>query len=217
MGSFCWSCSAARCWLTTWRRTSLTSSASWRASNPQSGHRAGVLPTSSARQRRERHFQSHYPRQSHLTQCWRCGSRYQSTDWRHPLPALWIFGRAGRCYYHGTGRHYARLSATHSGFCDGGGARARHRQHYPGARLTGWERYARVVRAEVLALREREFVQAARAIGVPTPTIIFRHITPNTFSLVIVMATLQIAQAILAEAALSFLGLGTGQTYPSWG
>jgi peptide/nickel transport system permease protein len=83
--------------------------------------------------------------------------------------------------------------------------------------LTGWERYARVVRAEVLALREREFVQAARAIGVPIPTIIFRHITPNTFSLVIVMATLQIAQAILAEAALSFLGLGTGQTYPSWG
>jgi ABC-type dipeptide/oligopeptide/nickel transport system permease subunit len=83
--------------------------------------------------------------------------------------------------------------------------------------LTGWERYARVVRAEVLALREREFVQAARAIGVQTSTIIFRHIMPNTFSSVIVMATLQIAQAILAEAALSFLGLGTGQTYPSWG
>ena len=83
--------------------------------------------------------------------------------------------------------------------------------------LTGWERYARVVRAEVLALREREFVQAARAIGVATPTIIFRHIMPNTFSSVIVMATLQIAQAILAEAALSFLGLGTGLSYPSWG
>jgi len=83
--------------------------------------------------------------------------------------------------------------------------------------LTGWERYARVVRAEVLALREREFVQAARAIGVPTPAIIFRHIMPNTFSSIIVMATLQTAQAILAEAALSFLGLGTGQTYPSWG
>jgi ABC-type dipeptide/oligopeptide/nickel transport system permease subunit len=83
--------------------------------------------------------------------------------------------------------------------------------------LTGWERYARVVRAEVLALREREFVQAARAIGVPTATIIVRHVLPNTFSSVIVMATLQIAQAILAEAALSFLGLGTGRTYPSWG
>jgi peptide/nickel transport system permease protein len=83
--------------------------------------------------------------------------------------------------------------------------------------FTGWERYARVVRAEVLALREREFVQAARAIGVSTPTIIFGHIMPNTFSSVIVMATLQTAQAILAEAALSFLGLGTGLTYPSWG
>ena len=83
--------------------------------------------------------------------------------------------------------------------------------------LTGWERYARVVRAEVLALREREFVQAARAIGVATPSIIFRHIMPNTFSSVIVMATLQIAQTILAEAALSFLGLGTGLSYPSWG
>jgi peptide/nickel transport system permease protein len=83
--------------------------------------------------------------------------------------------------------------------------------------LTGWERYARVVRAEVLALREREFVQAARALGVPTAMIIARHVLPNTFSSVIVMGTLQIAQTILAEAALSFLGLGTGLTYPSWG
>lgn len=83
--------------------------------------------------------------------------------------------------------------------------------------LTGWERYARVVRGEVLALREREFVQAARAIGVSNLRIAFGHIMPNTFSSVIVMATLQTAQAILAEAALSFLGLGTGRTYPSWG
>jgi len=83
--------------------------------------------------------------------------------------------------------------------------------------ITGWERYARVVRAEVLALREREFVQAARAVGVSNPKIVFGHIMPNTFSSVIVMATLQTAQAILAEAALSFLGLGTGRTYPSWG
>jgi ABC-type dipeptide/oligopeptide/nickel transport system permease subunit len=83
--------------------------------------------------------------------------------------------------------------------------------------ITGWERYARVVRAEVLALREREFVQAAHAVGVSNFKIIFGHIMPNTFSSVIVMATLQTAQAILAEAALSFLGLGTGRTYPSWG
>jgi ABC-type dipeptide/oligopeptide/nickel transport system permease subunit len=83
--------------------------------------------------------------------------------------------------------------------------------------VTGWERYARVVRAEVLALREREFVQAARAVGVSNLKIVFGHIMPNTFSSVIVMATLQTAQAILAEAALSFLGLGTGRNYPSWG
>jgi peptide/nickel transport system permease protein len=83
--------------------------------------------------------------------------------------------------------------------------------------LTGWGRYARVVRAGVLALREREFVQAARAVGVSNLKIVFGHIMPNTFSSVIVMATLQTAQAILAEAALSFLGLGTGRTYPSWG
>jgi ABC-type dipeptide/oligopeptide/nickel transport system permease subunit len=83
--------------------------------------------------------------------------------------------------------------------------------------ITGWERYARVVRAEVLALREREFVQAAQAIGVSNVKLIFGHIMPNTFSSVIVMATLQTAQTILAEAGLSFLGLGTGLTYPSWG
>src|SRR5262245_25904640 len=83
--------------------------------------------------------------------------------------------------------------------------------------FTGWECYARVVRAEVLALREREFVQVARAVGVSNLKIVYGHIMPNTFSSVIVMATLQTAQAILAEAALSFLGLGTGRSYPSWG
>jgi len=69
----------------------------------------------------------------------------------------------------------------------------------------------------VLALREREFVQAARAMGIPTARVLCRHIMPNTFSSVIVLATLQTAQTILAEAALSVLRLGTGQTYPSWG
>ncbi len=83
--------------------------------------------------------------------------------------------------------------------------------------LTGWERYARVVRAEVLALRERDFVEAARALGVGAPRIVLRHVLPNTFSSIIVMSTLQVAQAILQEAALSFLGLGTGNVYPTWG
>jgi peptide/nickel transport system permease protein len=83
--------------------------------------------------------------------------------------------------------------------------------------LTGWERYARVVRAEVMALREKEFVEAARAIGVRRPRIILRHVLPNTVSSIVVMSTLQVAQAILAEAALSFLGVGSGGSHPTWG
>lgn len=83
--------------------------------------------------------------------------------------------------------------------------------------LTGWERYARVVRAEVLVLREKDFVEAARAIGAGPTRMLWRHLLPNTFSSIIVMSTLQVAQAILQEAALSFLGLGTGSAYPSWG
>ena len=83
--------------------------------------------------------------------------------------------------------------------------------------LTGWERYARVVRAEVLALREKDFVEAARAMGVGAPRILLRHVLPNTFSSIVVLSTLQVAQAILPEAALSFLGVGSGRTYPTWG
>lgn len=83
--------------------------------------------------------------------------------------------------------------------------------------LTGWERYARVVRAEVLALREKDFIEAARAMGVTSTRIVLRHVLPNTFSSIIVMSTLQVAQAILQEAALSFLGVGSGSAYPTWG
>ena len=83
--------------------------------------------------------------------------------------------------------------------------------------FTGWERYARVVRAEVMALREKEFVEAARAIGVGRLRIIVRHVLPNTVSSIVVMSSLQVAQAILAEAALSFLGVGSGSSHPTWG
>ena len=83
--------------------------------------------------------------------------------------------------------------------------------------FTGWERYARVVRAEVLALREKDFVEAARAMGMGSRRILAFHILPNTFSSIVVLSTLQVAQAILAEAALSFLGVGSGRTYPTWG
>ena len=83
--------------------------------------------------------------------------------------------------------------------------------------LTGWERYTRVVRAEVLALREKDFVEAARAMGASSTRMMLRHLLPNTFSSIIVLSTLQVAQAILQEAALSFLGVGTGSAYPTWG
>ena len=83
--------------------------------------------------------------------------------------------------------------------------------------LTGWERYARVIRAEVLALREKDFIEAARAMGVSAPRMLLVHVLPNTASSIIVMSTLQVAQAILQEAALSFLGVGSGRAYPTWG
>jgi peptide/nickel transport system permease protein len=83
--------------------------------------------------------------------------------------------------------------------------------------LTGWMGTARLVRGEVLSLREREFVQAARALGMGDGRIIFRHIIPNTMAPVIVSATLGIGQTILTEASLSFLGLGVQPPTPSWG
>jgi ABC-type dipeptide/oligopeptide/nickel transport system permease subunit len=83
--------------------------------------------------------------------------------------------------------------------------------------LTGWERYARVVRAEVLALREKDFVEAARSLGAGPARTILRHVLPNTFASIIVLSTLQVAQAILQETALSFLGVSTGGAYPTWG
>jgi peptide/nickel transport system permease protein len=83
--------------------------------------------------------------------------------------------------------------------------------------LTGWMGVARLVRAEFLSLRERDFVLAARAIGASDGRIIFRHILPNALSPVLVSATLGVAGAILTESALSFLGIGVQPPTPSWG
>ncbi len=83
--------------------------------------------------------------------------------------------------------------------------------------LTTWAQYARVVRAEILSLREREFVLAAQAAGASAARIIFRHIVPNVLSPVIVLASLGIGGIILLEAALSFLGLGAQPPTASWG
>lgn len=83
--------------------------------------------------------------------------------------------------------------------------------------VTGWMDVARLVRAEFLSLKERDFVAAARAIGAGDRRIIFRHVIPNALSPVFVAATFGIAGAILTESALSFLGLGVVPPDPSWG
>ena len=83
--------------------------------------------------------------------------------------------------------------------------------------LTGWMGVARLVRAEFLSLRERDFVLSARALGAGDGRIIFRHILPNALSPVLVSATLGVAGAILTESALSFLGIGVQPPTPSWG
>jgi peptide/nickel transport system permease protein len=83
--------------------------------------------------------------------------------------------------------------------------------------LIGWVGYARLVRGQVLRAREFEFVQAARALGASTPRILARHVVPTALPAVTVQATLGMGGAILAEASLSFLGLGVQPPTPSWG
>jgi peptide/nickel transport system permease protein len=83
--------------------------------------------------------------------------------------------------------------------------------------LGGWIVFARVVRSELLALRELEFVQAARALGANAVHIAVRHLLPNSLGLIIVLATLELANVILLESALSFLGVGVQPPGVSWG
>jgi peptide/nickel transport system permease protein len=83
--------------------------------------------------------------------------------------------------------------------------------------VTSWIRYARIIRGQVLALREREFVQSVRAIGASTMRIMIRHILPNVATPALVIATLELARVIIMDAALSFLGLGVQPPTASWG
>jgi peptide/nickel transport system permease protein len=83
--------------------------------------------------------------------------------------------------------------------------------------VIGWVGYARLVRGQVLKVREMEYVTAAKALGAQSARVISRHVLPNVLNPVIVMATLGLAGAILSEAALSFLGLGVQPPTPSWG
>ncbi|PCJ74179.1 MAG: peptide ABC transporter [Rhodobacteraceae bacterium] len=82
---------------------------------------------------------------------------------------------------------------------------------------TSWMHTARIVRGDVLAQKEREFVLAAKSIGTPSRRIIRRHILPNVLSPIMVSATLGVANAIITESALSFLGLGFPSDFPTWG
>ena len=83
--------------------------------------------------------------------------------------------------------------------------------------VAGWPIYARVVRAETLAIREREFIMAGRALGMSHLRLMFLQIAPNLTSVIVVIATLQVAQVIIAESFLSFLGLGIQPPTPAWG
>ena len=86
-----------------------------------------------------------------------------------------------------------------------------------GKSLTGWVQYARTVRGSTLVERNKEYVQAARVIGVAPHRIMLRHVLPNVLGPVLVLATIQVAAAILTEATLSFLGVGVPPTSPSLG
>lgn len=83
--------------------------------------------------------------------------------------------------------------------------------------LSGWVSYARILRAQVLVLRGREFVEAIRALGGSTVRIVLRHVLPNVLASLVVVATLELARSIVLEATLSFLGLGIQPPTPSWG
>jgi peptide/nickel transport system permease protein len=83
--------------------------------------------------------------------------------------------------------------------------------------LSGWVAYARILRGQVLVLRSREFVDAIHALGGSLPRIVLRHLVPNVLSSIVVIATLELARAIVLEATLSFLGLGVQPPTPSWG
>ena len=83
--------------------------------------------------------------------------------------------------------------------------------------LTSWMQTARIVRGDVLALKEREFILAARSIGTTPRNLILNHILPNVMSPILVSATLGIATAIITESALSFLGFGFPPDFPTWG
>ena len=115
-------------------------------------------------------------------------------------------------------RHPAGAAAAGHGAGDGGLARARRCDNTIIAiAIPLVPNVARVIRSNTLSLREMPFVEAARAVGMSELRIAVRHVLPNTLAPLIVLATAQLGSAILAEASLSFLGLGVPEPHPSWG
>lgn len=85
------------------------------------------------------------------------------------------------------------------------------------AGISSWVQFARLVRGEIIAVKEKEYIEAIKSLGAKSYLIIFKHILPNIMNSVIVLATLEMARIILMEAALSFLGLGVPAEVPTWG
>ena len=83
--------------------------------------------------------------------------------------------------------------------------------------VTVWARFARMIRGDVLSIKEREYVTLARIAGVNSPTIMARHVFPNVVNTLMVLTSIQVGQVILLEASLSFLGLGLAPGAPAWG
>ena len=85
------------------------------------------------------------------------------------------------------------------------------------SRVFGWMGHARMVRGQLLSLREQDSFEAARALGLPDKRIVMRHVLPNVFAQLIVSATMGVAGAIMTESGLSYLGMGVQEPFPSWG
>ena len=90
------------------------------------------------------------------------------------------------------------------------------KRHYS-AGITGWASYTRTVRAQVLSVREREFIRASTTIGCKDGRILFKHILPSVIDSAIILATMEMGSAILSEASLTFLGMGVPPSIPTWG
>ena len=125
--------------------------------------------------------------------------------------------RLGRSAHHARHRRLAGAAGHRVRDLPGHDGRAEHVEHHHHPRAVYWTRYARVIRGEVLSLREREFVKLAEIAGASRTRVIMRHILPNVMNSTMVLASLTIGVVIIAEASLSFLGVGVPPPQPAWG